>query len=127
MQNGFLTARIYTSRGSFPVNEAVVTVSKEQDGRTEIIAKSTTDRNGQITPVVISAPDKALSREPGSSDVFTLVDVRIEHPLYYTVIIKNVQIFGGETTVVDTPLIPLPDNQAEDNASEEFVESPQNL
>ena len=127
MQNGFLTARIYTSRGSFPVYEAIVTVTGTQNGRTEIIAKRTTDRNGQITPVAISAPDKSLSLEPGNADVFTLVDVRIDHPLYYTVIIKNVQIFGGETTVVDTPLIPLPDNQSEDNAAEEFVESPQNL
>ena len=127
MQNGYLTARIYTSRGSFPVSEAVVTVTKTQDSKTEIIARRTTDRNGQITPVAITAPDKSLSLEPGNNDVFTVVDVRVDHPLYYTVVIKNVQIFGGETTVVDTPLIPLPDNQAEDNASEEFVESPQNL
>ncbi len=127
MQNGFLTARIYTSRGNLPVAEAIVTVSQTEGGRTNIIAKRTTDKNGQITPVTILAPDKALSLEPGDGDVFSVVDVRVDHPMYYTVVIKNVQIFAGETTVVDTPLIPLPDNQRNDEMADEFVESPQNL
>ncbi len=127
MQNGFLTARIYTSRGNLPVAEAIVTVSQTEGGRTNIIAKRTTDKNGQIAPITISAPDKSLSLEPGDSDVFSVVDVRVDHPMYYTVVIKNVQIFAGETTVVDTPLIPLPDNQRNDEMADEFVESPQNL
>ena len=127
MQNGFLTARIYTSRGNLPVAEAIVTVSQTEGGRTNIIAKRTTDKNGQITPVTIPAPDKSLSLQPGDGNVFSVVDVRVDHPLYYTVVIKNVQIFAGETTVVDTPLIPLPDNQNNDEMADEFVETPQNL
>lgn len=127
MQNGFLTARIYTSRGNLPVAEAIVTVSQTEGGRTNIIAKRTTDKNGQITPVTIPAPDKSLSLQPGDGNVFSVVDVRVDHPLYYTVVIKNVQIFAGETTVVDTPLIPLPDNQRNDEMADEFVETPQNL
>lgn len=127
MQNGFLTARIYTSRGNLPVEDAIVTVSRTEGGRTSIIAKRTTDKNGQITPVVISAPDKSLSLEPRDNDVFSVVDVRVDHPMYYTVVIKNVQIFAGETTVVDTPLIPLPDNQKSDEMADEFIETPQNL
>ncbi len=127
MQNGFLTARIYTSRGNLPVAEAIVTVRQTEGGRTNIIAKRTTGKNGQITPVTIPAPDKSLSLQPGDNDVFSVVDVRVDHPLYYTVVIKNVQIFAGETTVVDTPLIPLPDNQRNDEMADEFVESPQNL
>ena len=126
-QNGYLTARIYTSNESIPIEGAVVTVIKKDSATNDIIGKRTTDKNGQILPVIISAPDEALSLEPGRNNVFTTVDVRIDKEGYFTVYIKNVQIFAGQTTVVDTPLIPLPDNQTYDDKSEDFVESPQNL
>jgi len=126
-QNGYLAARIYTSRGSFPVVGATVTVLQDESGTQNILGKRTTDRNGQITPVIISAPDESLSLSPGNGEVFTAVDVRVDKPLYYTVIIKNVQIFAGQTTVVETPLIPLAENEEHTNRADEFVETPQNL
>ena len=126
-QNGYLIARIYTSKGELPVIGAIVTVSKNIGGRENIIAKRITDRNGQTAPVTISAPDKELSENPTNEEVFSVVDVRVDHPLYYTVYIRNVQIFAGETTVVDTALIPLIENEEHSGRAEEFVETPQNL
>lgn len=126
-QSGYLTARIYTSRGEIPVPEAVVTVLSNVGGRQNIIGKRTTDRNGQILPIAISAPDKVLSETPGNADVYTLVDVRVDHPEYYTVFIRNVQIFAEQTTVVDTGLIPFIENEVPSEKSEEVIETPQNL
>ncbi len=126
-QNGYLAARIYTSRGSIPVEGAIVTVSKDVGGTQNIIGKRTTDRNGQIPLITISAPDEALSQSPGNGDVFTVVDVRVDEPSYYTVLIKNVQIFADQTTVVDTTLIPLIENERHDMRADEFVQTPQNL
>ncbi len=126
-QNGYLTARVYTANESLPIKDAVVTVIKNDSGTTDIIGKRTTDKNGLIVPIVISTPDESLSLEPGAQDVFTLVDVRVDKEGYYTVYIKNVQIFATQTTVADTPMIPLPDNQTYDDKAEEFVETPQNL
>ncbi len=126
-QNGYLTARVYTANESIPIKDAVVTVIKNDSSTSDIIAKRTTDKNGLILPVAISAPDKSLSLQPGAGDVFRLVDVRIDKEGYYTVYIKNVQIFSGQTTVADTPMIPLPDNQKYNDKSEDFVETPQNL
>ena len=126
-QNGYIAARIYTSRGSLPVEGAVVTVLSDTDGTMNIIGKRTTDKNGQITPITISAPNESLSLEPNSGKVFTTVDVRVDKEGYYTVYIKNVQVFATQTTVVDTPLIPLPDNQEYSDKADEFVETPQNL
>lgn len=126
-QNGYLTARVYTANESIPIKDAVVTVIKNDSSTSDIIAKRTTDKNGLILPVAISAPDKSLSLQPGTGDVFSLVDVRIDKEGYYTVYIKNVQIFSGQTTVADTPMIPLPDNQKYNDKSEDFVETPQNL
>ena len=126
-QNGYLTARVYTANESIPIKDAVVTVIKNDSSTSDIIAKRTTDKNGLILPVAISAPDKSLSLQPGAGDVFSLVDVRIDKEGYYTVYIKNVQIFSEQTTVADTPMIPLPDNQKYNDKSEDFVETPQNL
>ena len=126
-QNGYLTARVYTANESIPIKDVVVTVMKNDRGTTDIIAKRTTDKNGLIVPIVISAPDESLSLEPGDSDVFTLVDVKVDKEGYYTIYIRNVQIFAGQTTVADTPMIPLPDNQKYNDKSEDFVETPQNL
>lgn len=126
-QNGYIAARIYTSRGSLPVEGAVVTVLSDTDGTMNIVGKRTTDKNGQIAPIIISAPDESLSLEPNSGKVFTTVDVRVDKEGYYTVYIKNVQVFATQTTVVDTPLIPLPDNQQYSDKADEFVETPQNL
>ena len=126
-QNGYLATRIYTSRGELPVRGAVVTVINNTGGRQNIIAKRTTDRNGQIPPVTISAPDRVLSETPGNVDVFTTVDVRVDHPDYYTVLIKNVQIFAQQTTVVDTGLVPLIENESSTGRSDEVIETPQNL
>ncbi len=126
-QNGYLTARVYTANESLPIKDAVVTVIKNDSGTTDIIGKRTTDKNGLIVPIVISTPDESLSLEPGATDVFTLVDVRVDKEGYFTVYIKNVQIFATQTTVADTPMIPLPDNQTYDDKAEEFVETPQNL
>ena len=124
-QNGYLTSRIYTS--SLPVEGAVITVIKRENGRQEIVGKRTTDKNGLIAPITIPAPDEALSMEPSDAVVFSTVDVRVDKEGFYTVEIKDVQIFGGQTTVVDTPLIPLPDNQNYGDRAEEFVQTPQNL
>ena len=126
-QNGYLTARVYTANESIPIKDAVVTVIKNDSATSDIIAKRTTDKNGLIVPIVISAPDESLSLEPGDSDVFTLVDVKVDKEGYYTIYIRNVQIFAGQTTVADTPMIPLPDNQKYNDKSEDFVETPQNL
>ena len=126
-QNGYLSARIYTSNGSLPISDAVVTVTQTEGGRTNILGKRTTDQNGLIIPIPISAPEEALSLEPSDMRVFSLVDVRTDKSGFYTVIIKNVQIFAGQTTVVDAALIPLPANQLFDDKAEEFTETPQNL
>lgn len=126
-QNGYLTARIYTSKGSLPVLGALVTVTANRGDSVAILGKRTTDKNGLIEPIAIAAPDVSLSLEPGDMPVYTTVDVRVDKELFYTVIIKNVQIFARQTTIVDTPLVPLPQNQDYGGRADEFVETPQNL
>ena len=93
-QNGYIAARIYTSRGSLPIEGAVITVLENIGGTKAIVGKRVTDRNGQIPLITVSAPNENLSQTPGNGNVFTLVDVRVDKPLFYTVLIKNVQDFA---------------------------------
>ena len=126
-QNGYLATRIYTSRGSIPIEGATVTVLSSQGDRSNIIGKRTTDRNGQIPLITISAPDEVLSLTPGNANVYTIVDVRVDEPSFYTVFIQNVQIFAGQTTVVDTPMIPLEEKDSPQSRLDKFTQTPQNL
>ena len=126
-QNGYLATRIYTSRGSIPIEGATVTVLSSQGDRSNIIGKRTTDRNGQIPLITISAPDEVLSLTPGNANVYTIVDVRVDEPSFYTVFIQNVQIFAGQTTVVDTPMIPLEEKASPQSRLDKFTQTPQNL
>lgn len=125
--NGYVTSRIYTSKGELPIEGAVVTVIKNDAEPPILLGKRTTDRNGTTTPVTVPAPDLALSERPSDITPFSVVDVRVDHPGYYTVFIRDAQVFPKQTTVIDTPMIPLSENEKFDNMAEEFTVTPQNL
>lgn len=126
-QNGYVSARIYTSRGQLPLIGAVMTVLSNESDPPRLLGKRTTDKNGLTTSVTVSAPDESLSESPGDITPFATVDIRIDHPDYYTVFINNAQVFANQTTLVDTGLVPLIENESPDSKNEEFTQTPQNL
>lgn len=126
-QNGYITARIYTSRGELPIEGAVVTIVSNETNPPTLVGKRTTDKNGLTAPVTVSAPDQSKSESPSDTVPFSVVDVRVDHPRYYTVFIKDSQIFANRTTIIDTELIPIVENESYDNMTEEFTVTPQNL
>jgi len=125
--NGYVTARIYTSRGEIPIKGAVVSVIKNGDSSPVLLGKRTTDKNGTTTPVTVAAPSPSLSEHPSEVKPFSEVDVRVDHPGYYTIFIRDAQVFPNRTTVIDTAMIPLSENEAYDNKAEEFRVTPQDL
>jgi len=125
--NGYVTARIYTSRGEIPIKGAVVSVIKNGDSSPVLLGKRTTDKNGTTTPVTVAAPSPTLSENPSEVKPFSEVDVRVDHPGYYTIFIRDAQVFPNRTTVIDTAMIPLSENEAYDNKAEEFRVTPQDL
>lgn len=125
--NGYVTSRIYTSRGEIPIVGAVVTVIKNGDSAPVLLGKRTTDKNGTTAPITVAAPNPALSESPSDIAPFSVVDVRVDHPGYYTVFIRDAQVFPNRTTVIDTAMIPLSENESYDNKAEEFTVTPQDL
>ena len=58
-------------------------------------------------PTVIETPDAWESQSPGQEAPFSLCDVWVECPGYQLLLVQNVQIFSGVTSIQDLPLIPL--------------------
>ena len=125
--NGYVTSRIYTSRGELPIVGAVVTVIQNTDTTPVLLGKRTTDKNGNTTPVTVAAPSPSLSENPSEIKPFSVVDVGVDHPGYYTVFIRDAQVFPNRTTVIDTAMVPLSENESFDNKAEEFTVTPQDL
>jgi len=95
------------ARGTFPVSEATVTISKEFDNGEYVISRQKTDTAGQIQPVSVPALDKELSEQPGNPSPFITYKLVITHPDYATVVSNNVPVFSGVTSLQVVNLMPL--------------------
>lgn len=147
---GTLVVQLYTARRAIPIMGASVTVRKKVDEGTELVAFRSTDQNGITEPIEIVTPDISESLSPGgqtdddgesqgsdgesesqtedirSEQPFTVVDIQIDHPQYYSVLVENAQIFPEQESRQRLQLIPLPEFM---NGSDNIIinVTPQNL
>ncbi|MBQ1371420.1 MAG: spore cortex-lytic protein [Oscillospiraceae bacterium] len=104
---GFLKVQTVTSRAELPVAGATVTVSTRQpDGRRELLSLQRTDESGMTALVTISTPDLANSLTPDQPQGWTDVQIAASHPNYDGIVVRDVQIFPGITTVQELILVP---------------------
>ena len=122
---GFLTARVFTSRGQIPIEGASVVVETADTG--SIMGARITNRNGHTLPVRVETPPVSESEAPGRGVPFESVNVRISHPKYYTIYIRNAQVFSGQTSVQQAELIPIEENDRVPFRLGDFFVTPQNL
>ena len=127
MAEGYIIAQVYTSRGVIPIKDASVNVTQEKDNKRVLVGVRKTDENGKTTPITVKAPDEELSLLPGLGTPFAVCDIQIEHPNYYTIFIKDVQIFANITSIQNAAIIPIEEGVNTKNAVETFEVLPQNL
>lgn len=106
---GEITVRAQTALGAFPVSEATVIISRVRDGSNQIVNFQLTDESGKTPNISVPAPSKADSLSPSDSLPFSDYNVTVRHPMYYTSIIDNVQVFGDQLTILVAELTPLPE------------------
>lgn len=125
---GYIVAQIFTASQVLPIENASVMVTRKNGEGDELIGFSLTDSSGETRPIEIETPDLALSLEAGHADPFTVVDIKIEHPMYYPVIVHDAQVFSGTTAAQRTEMVPVANNPepAADRAREVVI-TPQNL
>lgn len=128
MPNGTLIAQVYTSIAQLPVENAYVTVTDTKEENPSVIASRKTDSSGKTTIITLDTPPKTDSLSPNPTEIpFVSYNLRIDHPEFESVIIKNVQIFDGLETIQETMLIPLAENSAGDRSTQTVNVTPQPL
>ena len=117
-ESGTLSIRVFTGRGQIPVESASVAVVQQgRDGRSHLLSLQTTDQSGNVPSITIAAPDLENSQSPGQPTAFALCDVFVEHLSYELLVIRNVQIFPGITSLQEMPLIPRPEEFGDSSGS----------
>lgn len=117
LEQGYLLVQAFGSRESFGEKGVKVTV-----GGAETLF---TDENGFTKTITLSAPNQALSESPGNPSPYTMVDITAEKEGFYTIVIKNVQIFSREVTQQQIQMLPVPENG--EVRTVVYVLTPQNL
>ena len=126
-KKGSFTAQVYTSRAELPVENAAVTILTADENNSRIISHSLTDSSGKTKPVFIDTPAIELSQAPGNEYPFTSVNVKIDHPEFYGVLIRDVQIFSDTETLQIAALIPIEETNSRHDVTETVNITPQNL
>ena len=125
-KKGRITAQVYTSRAQLPVENANVTVLKAGDSK-EVIAHRVTDKSGKTSSVDIDTPEISLSQSPGNIAPFSVVDIKITHPEFYGILIREVQVFSDTETLQFAELIPIEETNSRFDMTETVNITPQNL
>ena len=102
---GFITVRSVSARDALPVAGARIRILNEDE--TETLYTGVTDEDGVSATVEVPCPPKDLSLSEANTvrpyGVFTLY---IEHDSYETAVLRGLQVFDGQTSLCDRPLLP---------------------
>ena len=125
-KKGSIITQVYTSRAQLPIENAVVTFFKSGD-ENEIIAHRVTDKSGKTSLVTVDTPEISLSQSPGNKNPFSVVDIKISHPEFYGILVREVQVFSDTQTLQFAELIPLEETLSKYDMTETVNITPQNL
>ena len=110
-KSGTLTVSTYTAGGALPVVDAVVRIigTDEENRLTEF--SLITDIDGVTESITLPAPSRKFSESPGAREKsYSLYDIEISAPGYYTKRIFDVAVFEGTQTLQRVNMIPHSEN-----------------
>lgn len=126
MASGSIIIKASTSGRVIPIENAkVFIVQQGENGSDRILASRITNGSGETNVIEIETPEKSLSTQPENGKAFETVNIRIEHPLYYTHYITGAQVFADTESVQNAVLIPLA--IPTENITDNVIITPQNL
>ncbi|MBQ1410570.1 MAG: spore cortex-lytic protein [Oscillospiraceae bacterium] len=126
--NGFIKVQTVTSRAEIPVAGATVTVSTLRPGQGQVLLSvQRTDESGMTALVAVPTPDLANSLTPNQPQGWTDVRVGASHPNYDGVVVRDVQIFPGVTTLQELILVPRGGMPTDLGETEDITVPPQDL
>ena len=126
--NGFIKVQTVTSRAEIPVAGATVTVSTLRPGQGRVLLSlQRTDESGMTELVTVPTPDLSNSLTPDQPQGWTDVQVAASHPNYDGIVIRDVQIFPGVTTLQELILVPRGGMPTDLGETEDITLPPQTL
>lgn len=128
MPQGTLIAQVYTSMAQLPIENAYITVTDTNEENPSIIASRKTNSSGKTSIITLDTPPRSDSLTPNPDDIpFVSYNIRIDHPEFESIVIKNVQIFEGLETIQEAMLIPLAELSKGNRNTETVTITPQPL
>lgn len=107
---GTIITRVFTSRGQLPVENVTVSILRRiQNTVPQLLSVQISDRNGNTQPISVPTPEVENSQTPNMPAPYALFDIWAEHPGYQLLVIQNVQVFPGVSSIQNLPLVPLPE------------------
>ena len=111
MASGTLVTRVFTGRAELPIAGASVSVVKKDGDRLlDLLTVRVSGRGGDTEAYVIEAPEADLSQSPGNPAPYALVDLWVDRQGFRLLVVEDVPIFAGVTSVQDLPLVPMPED-----------------
>ncbi len=123
---GSLIVQVTLAKGAIPVEGAKVTVSSTGEAST-VLSEMITDKSGQTQRISLPAPQGSYSQAPGGViRPYSIYDIKIEFPGYYTERAINVPIFDQVNSIQPVALVPLPEDgsQAGEITVDESAQGP---
>lgn len=102
-----LTVRVTSANEAIPIPDALVIVTREENGETIVEASRITNGSGLTEPIVLPAVDPALTLRPGSNIPRIVYEVTVAAPDHYRARISNIPLYGGIPTELPVSLVPL--------------------
>ncbi len=113
--SGTLTVRAYTAGGALPVSGAVVRIFGASEWNRLVVYSSVTDRDGLTERFTLPTPSASYSMTPSPAELpYSLYDLEISAPGYYTKRINGITLFSGINSVQLINMIPGSGNMVED-------------
>ncbi len=104
--HGSLRIHTISKQTGRPIENATIIIT-EPDRPDLILAEATTDCNGRIEPVELSAPPCEYSMEPCTERPYSEYNLRIRADGYRSVTINRTQILAKETAIHELSLTPV--------------------
>ena len=105
--SGTLTVRAYTAGSALPVPGAIVHIFGASESNRLITFSAVTDRDGITEKFILPAPSVDFSLTPSPAEMpYSLYDLEISAPGYYTKRINGLTIFSGINSIQLINMIP---------------------
>jgi len=108
---GYIVIKTFVGDGVIPLEGSDVAVYKETLGRKELLSLQTTDEEGHTPKITVKTVGREIAELPSKELPYITCFVNAWAPSYYPVVNRAVDVFSGETSLVEIEMVPLPEEK----------------